>query len=100
MRLTSPIKLRPNVLYTHSYFLKVRGQRNNTDDLFVNVTQRGATVSVATIVANHDHSVGTVDVDWAEWSQSFLVTTETPVSVVFIANNENVWLDDITLMPQ
>jgi hypothetical protein len=100
VNLIGPIRLRPNVLYKLSYFLKVKGRRNNTDDLFVNVNQQGVSVSTAAIVANRDHSVGDVDADWAEWSQTFLVTSDTPISVVFIANNENVWLDDITLIPQ
>ena len=97
--LIRPLSLRPNVPYRLSFYLKVRGERNNTDDMFVHIMQGSTYVSGMTIVANHDYSSRYVDEDWAEWSHTFLITADTPIGLRFVANNENVWLDDITLLP-
>ena len=99
VKLLDMLTLRTSTPYELSFYMKVKGQRNNTDDLFVNLFQGQNYIGGLTIVANNDHNNQTVDVDWAQWKLNFSVAEGSPVSITFIANNENVWLDDVTLVP-
>jgi hypothetical protein len=99
VQLLSPLVLQTNVTYKLSFFLKVRGKRNNTNDLFVNVMQGSDYPSVNAINANNDYSVRDVDVDWTPWTITFMLTSNTPINLIFIGNNENIWIDDVALLP-
>jgi hypothetical protein len=98
LQLKSPIRLAPNITHELTFWIKVKGIRGNTDDLFLNIYQGSQWVKTI-YVAEGGYGNREVDSDWNQKTGYLTVTNDTPISISLHCNNENIWLDDLSLVP-
>jgi len=100
VKLIQPIAIQTDVAYDLDLALKLKGARNNIDDGWIGVYQGDKIVATFPLDVVPAGSVRTEDVDWvAVGPLVFSVTAEGAITLRIISYTDEMWVDDLTLLP-
>jgi len=92
------LNVEPNSQYEVSFYMKVHGLRQNTDDMFLHLKQGNEYIPIYFDVPIILPS-GMVDSDWTKYSKRITTLNSNQLEVSILFWNENVWIDDLVIKP-
>jgi hypothetical protein len=100
VKLIQPIAIQRDVAYDLTLALKLRGKRNNIDDGWIGVYQGEKIAASFPLDLAPAGAAITSDGDWvAVGPLVFSVTGEGAITLRIISDTDEMWIDDLTLLP-
>ena len=99
MELDQILNIAPNTQYEISIAIKVDGNRQNTDDFFLNLKQGSDYIPVYFMIPITDAMTAYVNSEWSTYTKRFTTLDNNQLKVTFDFFNNNVWIDDFSIKP-